>query len=79
MDWLKKKQRTEKKEKNKWVLIRNIIFILLAIGIVAFIIHIAPDYIRQEEKEKVNLIINHNNVTSKMKKICILMKTILSI
>ncbi len=68
MDWLKKKQRTEKKERNKWGLIRNIIFIFLAIGIVAFIIHIAPDYMRQEEKQKVNLIINHNNVTSKMKK-----------
>lgn len=45
----------------------KIIVVIVAIIAVSFILNVAPNYIRDELADKVNLIINNNNVTKKLK------------
>lgn len=52
-----------------------VVIILLMIAIA--ILKIAPNYIRDEIKNKVNLVINNSNVTASLKMIYTLMKTML--
>jgi len=52
--------------KKHWI--RNIIIGLIALAIVAVILKIAPDYTRTDITDKINLVINNNNVTSSLKK-----------
>lgn len=54
-----------------------VVIILLMIAIA--ILKIAPNYIRDEIKNKVNLVINNSNVTASLKMIYTLMKTMLYI
>lgn len=59
---------SEKKEKReKSNILMKIIVIAAFIGMVAIIINIAPNYIREEIVGKMNVIINNNNVTESMK------------
>lgn len=54
------------KSENHWL--RNIIIGLFSVVIVAIILTIAPDYTRNDITDKINLIINNNNITSSLKK-----------
>lgn len=56
-----------KKEKNGLNIIAKAMIIVLFIVLVGFVINIAPNYIRNEIKDKVNLIINNNDVTTSLK------------
>ncbi len=58
--------RKELKERSHFI--RNIIVSFIALGIVTFILMIAPNYTRNDITNKINLIINNNNVTSVLKK-----------
>lgn len=49
---------------SKLKFLRNIIITLIALGIVAAIFKIAPDYILPKEYEGVILLINNKDVTS---------------
>ena len=49
-------------------LLINTLVVIIFILFIAFILSIAPNYIRNEIKDKTNLIINNNNVTAKLKK-----------
>ena len=60
---MKKGRRIEEKNVSKIKFIRNIIIVLIALGIVAFILIIAPDY-AVPKQEGISLIINNRNVTS---------------
>ena len=55
----------EKKEKSN--LLKKIIIITVFIALVAIVINLAPNYIRKEITDKVNVIINNNNVTKDLK------------
>ena len=57
-----------KEDKGKLKVIRNIIIAIIGVILIAFILRVAPDYMRDDIKGKVNLVINNNNVTGKMKK-----------
>lgn len=56
----------KQKSDNHWI--RNIIIGVFCLLIVAVILTIAPDYTRNDIKDKVNLIINNNNITANLKK-----------
>lgn len=58
----------KKIDKSNVKFIRNIIISLIALAIVTFILTVAPNYTRNEITDKINLIINNNNVTSVLKK-----------
>ena len=47
--------------------IRNIIVSVFLLGLVAFIFMCAPDYVKDEYEDKINFIINNNNVTGNLK------------
>lgn len=49
-------------------IIRNITISIIALMIVTFILTVAPNYTRNDITDKINLIINNNNVTSALKK-----------
>ena len=57
--------RSNKEEKLNVIL--KIIVIAVFISAVGIILNLAPNYIRKEIKNKVNIIINNNNVTSSLK------------
>lgn len=59
--------RTKKKEKQKSNIFLKIIIIAIFIGVVALILNTAPNYIRKEIKDRTNIIINNNNVTTSLK------------
>lgn len=48
-------------------IVKKIIIIFVFISLVAVVINLAPNYIRKEIKDKINVIINNNNVTTSMK------------
>lgn len=54
------------KKESHWI--RNIIIGILSLVIVAIILSIAPDYTRNDITDKINLIINNNNITANLKK-----------
>ncbi len=54
------------KQKSGISFYRYIVVLLLILAAV-FILNIAPDYIRNDIKDKVNLVVNNNNVTKKLK------------
>lgn len=58
----------KKEQKEKSHLIRNILISFIALGIVTFILMVAPNYTRNDITDKINLIINNNNVTSVLKR-----------
>ncbi len=58
----------KKESKEKSHFIKNIFVSFIALGIVTFILMIAPNYTRNDITNKINLIINNNNVTSVLKK-----------
>ena len=59
--------RTKKEEKQKSNIFLKIIIIAIFIGVVALILNTAPNYIRKEIKDRTNIIINNNNVTTSLK------------
>lgn len=59
--------RENKEEKQKSNILLKIVIIAIFITIVGLIINIAPNYIRNEIKDKINVIINNNDVTKSMK------------
>lgn len=62
-------------EKNKiitWTI--RIVILLVVLAIVAFILKVAPDYGKDINEGKTNLIINNNNITAKLKKELIVQK-----
>lgn len=59
--------RKNKEEKQKSNILFKIVIIAIFITIVGLIINIAPNYIRNEIKDKINVIINNNDVTKSMK------------
>lgn len=48
--------------------IRNIVITIISLLLVVAILNVAKNYIKEDNKNKVNLVINNNNVTNKMKK-----------
>lgn len=62
----------EKKKIITWTI--KIVILLAVLAIVAFILKVAPDYGKDENEGKTNLIINNNNITSKLKKEMIIQK-----
>ena len=59
--------RENKEEKQKSNILLKIVIIAIFITIVGLITNIAPNYIRNEIKDKINVIINNNDVTKSMK------------
>lgn len=59
--------RTKKEKKEKSNILIKIMIIVVFMAVVAVIINLAPNYIRDEITGKMNVIINHNNVTESMK------------
>lgn len=59
--------KTNKEEKQKSNILLKIVIIAIFMGIVGLIINLAPNYIRNEIKDKINVIINNNDVTKSMK------------
>lgn len=59
--------RAKKEEKQKSNILQKVVVIAIFIGMIAVIINLAPNYIRKEIKDKMNVIINNNNVTTSMK------------
>lgn len=57
------KRQIEKKGKSFY----RYIVVLFAILAAVFILNVAPDYIRNDMGDKVNLVVNNNNVTKKLK------------
>ena len=53
------------KEKSNWF--RKMIIIAIFIGLIAIVISIAPNYIKDKLQGKINVIINNSNVTNSMK------------
>ena len=56
-----------KANKEKSNIGKKILIIAIFIGLVAIIINLAPNYIRKEINNKINVIINNNDVTKSMK------------
>lgn len=56
----------EKKEISHFI--RNMFISVVALAIVTFILTVAPNYTRKDITDKINLIINNNNVTAVLKK-----------
>ena len=54
------------KKESHWI--RNIIVGIVGIVVVTFIWMVAPDYTRNDITDRINLIINNNNVTSSLKR-----------
>lgn len=59
--------RAKKEEKQKSNILQKVVVIAIFIGMIAVIINLAPNYIRKEIKDKMNVIINNNDVTTSMK------------
>lgn len=59
------KNKKEKKQKSNILL--KIVIIAIFLELVAVVINLAPNYIRNEIKDKMNIIINNNDVTTSMK------------
>lgn len=57
----------EKQEKKKNNFIKNILIVCVIMAIVLFILKVAPNYIKEANNNKVNLIINYTDVTKSMK------------
>ncbi len=57
-----------KKVKEKSKIISKLIIIVIAVGLVVLALKMAPDYLRDDITDMTNLIINNNNVTSKLQK-----------
>lgn len=71
MEPVKKQKHLKKKmtrgKKNNKKMMRNILLIVVAILIVIGIIFIAPNFMYEEDIDKIELVLNNNNVTSKLK------------
>lgn len=63
----KESKRYKEKPKSRFKFIRNIFIVLISLFVVLFILKVAPDYVRNDIKDKTNLIINNNNITSSLK------------
>ena len=59
-----------KQKKKKSNIVLKLVIVLVAILIIAGIINLAPNYIRDENTGKINVIINNHNVTESMKFDC---------
>lgn len=59
--------KTKKEGKLKSNILFKVLVIAIFIGIIAVVINLAPNYIRKEIKDKMNVIINNNDVTTSMK------------
>lgn len=60
-------RRAKREEKVKSKIISKIIVVALFLGIVYFILRIAPNYVNNEIADKTNLVINNSNVTDVLK------------
>ena len=59
--------KTKKEGKQKANILLKIVIIAIFLALVAAVINLAPNYIRNEIKDKMNIIINNNDVTTIMK------------
>ena len=59
--------KTKKEGKQKSNILLKIVIIAIFLALVAVVINLAPNYIRNEIKDKMNIIINNNDVTTSMK------------
>ena len=59
--------KTKKEGKQKANILLKIVIIAIFLALVAAVINLAPNYIRNEIKDKMNIIINNNDVTTSMK------------
>ena len=67
---MKKKQKIKRVEEEKISiprLILRIVIVVIALLLLLFIIKIAPNYAKDEFADKINLIINNNNITRNLK------------
>lgn len=62
--------RAKRSKKEKSNPLGKIMVVAIFIAMVAIVINLAPNYIRKEETGKMNVIINHNDVTESMKFNC---------
>lgn len=60
-------RREKKEEKLKSKIINKSIVVIILLGLIFFVLKIAPNYVNNEITNKVNLIINNNNVTEILK------------
>ena len=61
---MEKGKRMEQNKQPKWKFVRNIIITLIALGLVAGVFLVAPDYILKDKYEGTRLIINNKDVTA---------------
>ncbi len=59
--------KAKKEGKQKSNILLKIVIIAIFLALVAAVINLAPNYIRNEIKDKMNIIINNNDVTTSMK------------
>lgn len=55
------------RRKEKKINIPNIIKVVIFLILIIFVFNVSPNYVRNERKDKINLIINNNNVTVRLK------------
>ena len=58
----------KRKEKPKSKILNKLIVVIILLGLIFFVLKIAPNYVNDEITNKVNLVINNNNVTESLKK-----------
>ena len=56
-----------REKRKKGNVLRRILIVLILLGVVTFILIKAKNYIREETDDEINLIINNNNVTARLK------------
>lgn len=67
MEEITNNENIKQKKSNKFKIVLTIVITLVSLGVATFAMHIAPDYQKAGTEDMINLIINNNNVTAKMK------------
>ena len=63
-----KGKREKKSQKKNNTFIRNLIITVIFLICTAFIVNIAPNYIKESYGDKIELVINYNNITKRLKR-----------
>ena len=61
-------RRAKREEKVKSKIFSKLIVVAIFLGLVFFILKVAPNYVNDEITDKANLVINNSNVTRDLKK-----------
>ena len=61
-----KREKKSQKKNNKFI--RNLIITVIFLICTAFIVNIAPNYIKESYGDKTALVINYNNITKRLKR-----------